>query len=392
MKRAFIFGFLEFPHGSASANYVQYLALALRECGYESYVISSGDTKQCIWNESLRCYTYEKLNFVPYNLSTNKILHYLQFRYGLGKIVVKELKKFECNSSDIVVAYSLKPSEMEPAFKFAKKNNIQSVACVTELFPPEFFKGGVKGKGWKEYKRVLEHSIKMADKVWPISSYIEEYFKKFNCDMLIIPPLVDTKAVEYKGKKAYRNKKEINIVFSGNRKIKDALIPMAEAVNSLNSKSVRKIRLHITGVSKSYFKDNENLLKCIGDSIILYDWMSYDELQSMYSNMDFLFLAREKTQLTMANFPSKVPEVMAHGIVPIASKVGDYTDKYLKDSHNSILFEGATIESCTEVLQRVINLSDENIQRLSFNARTLAEEAFDYRRWSKKILAHLTNS
>lgn len=41
--------------------------------------------------------------------------------------------------------------------------------------------------------------------------------------------------------------------------------------------------------------------------------------------MCFMLLARTTSFMTIANFSSKVPEVMSYGIVPIANKVGDYT-------------------------------------------------------------------
>lgn len=50
--------------------------------------------------------------------------------------------------------------------------------------------------------------------------------------------------------------------------------------------------------------------------------MKYGELIGLYQEMHFLLLARGVSQMTLANFPSKVPETMCFGIVPIVSEVG----------------------------------------------------------------------
>ena len=89
--------------------------------------------------------------------------------------------------------------------------------------------------------------------------------------------------------------------------------------------------------------------------------------------------------MTRANFPSKVPEVMCYGIIPIVSKVGDYTDIYLKDGKNSIIFEGCSAQACLEALRRAINMSQTEKENLSQGARKCAENDFFYQKWEKRI-------
>ena len=43
MKRAFIWGPLNFPHGSSSANYVQHFADALIDLGYHVVILSDAN-------------------------------------------------------------------------------------------------------------------------------------------------------------------------------------------------------------------------------------------------------------------------------------------------------------------------------------------------------------
>lgn len=75
--------------------------------------------------------------------------------------------------------------------------------------------------------------------------------------------------------------------------------------------------------------------------------------------MDYLFLAREKNIITESNFPSKVPEMLVYGVIPVCSDVGDYTKLYLENDVNAIIFEGAAPEECSQAYRRAINIDKE---------------------------------
>lgn len=101
--------------------------------------------------------------------------------------------------------------------------------------------------------------------------------------------------------------------------------------------------------------------------------------------MDFLIIARKVDEMSLANFPSKVPEALCHGVIPIVSRVGDYTKYYLEDGVNSIIFDGYAAEDCLNAINRVLEMSNERIYELRCNARFTAEKRFDYHNWSDKI-------
>lgn len=89
--------------------------------------------------------------------------------------------------------------------------------------------------------------------------------------------------------------------------------------------------------------------------------------------------------MTLANFPSKVPEVMNMGIVPIVSDVGDYTKYYLEDGKNSIFIFGSGEQACYEAVQKALKLFPKQFKELSKNARRCVEERFDYHVWAPVI-------
>ena len=76
---------------------------------------------------------------------------------------------------------------------------------------------------------------------------------------------------------------------------------------------------------------------------------------------------------------------MAYGIVPIASRVGDYTELYLRDGENSFIIEGAKVERVTEAIRRAIFISYDEYENMSKAARDCVRECFDYRTFSVQL-------
>ena len=165
--------------------------------------------------------------------------------------------------------------------------------------------------------------------------------------------------------------------------MKDAFESMIKGFSLLTDEELKKVNFHIKGVKK------EKIIDCIGEKqwdrikkrIFLHHWMKYDELVSLYEKMHFLILARDVNQMTQSNFPSKVPETMAYGIVPIVSRVGDYTKYYLKDEINSFIFDGCTAKDCCNAYKKAIETEFDRYNEMSRESRKCVEEKFDYRNW-----------
>lgn len=78
MRRVFICGDLTFPRGGAASNYVQYLGMALSECGFEVHIVT---TK----NKSFSGSSINRLWIDEYEYSSQKILRYVEFWLGAEK-------------------------------------------------------------------------------------------------------------------------------------------------------------------------------------------------------------------------------------------------------------------------------------------------------------------
>ena len=115
--------------------------------------------------------------------------------------------------------------------------------------------------------------------------------------------------------------------------------------------------------------------------LIRHDWLRYDELTDLFNQMHYILLARPITQVTLSNFPSKIPEALCYGIVPVVSRVGDYTNLYLQDGKESFVFDGCNAKDCCNAIERAVSVSFEEWLKMSHAARKMAEERFDYHNW-----------
>ena len=178
------------------------------------------------------------------------------------------------------------------------------------------------------------------------------------------------------------------MIYPGNPFTKDDIKVMLKGLLKLNFEERKNIVFHSTGISEKMLRDflgeEQSMIDDLGETLILHGRIDYHELEILYSKMDFLFMSRPNTLVTEANFPSKLPELMAWGIIPICNEQGDYTN-YLTDGIDSILFLKNTPSDCAAALRRSINISEEMRSKMRIAARKCAENNFDYRVWAEKL-------
>lgn len=208
---------------------------------------------------------------------------------------------------------------------------------------------------FEKYTYLNEVLRPKCDLIFPISDKIEEHFKEKGCVTFKLPIMCDSEEYSYIPKKKERYK----IVLPANGKMKDALKEMLIAISEILSDDLEAFEFHITGVTREQIVEiiGDEIFNKISKSFVIHSWMKYEELVKLYQNMHYLFLAREDNQMTQSNFPSKIPECMCYGIVPIMSNVGDAPKYYLKNQVNSIVFDGCTVSSCKQANKKNTSLS-----------------------------------
>lgn len=383
---AYICGYYNFPRGSASANYVQYLALALEDIGYNVVLITN------INKDEVSYFRKQNMKMVldGYEIAASGIKHFWDFNFGMGRYICSKLSNYDIQKNDLLISYSTDFSINKCLLNIAKMKDAIAIACVVELFESKDFTKGKRSIRFWNYWFTHYKIINQYNLIFPISTYIEDFYKNKGCNVCRLP--IMTNPYEF----PYCRKKKSGIrrfIYPAHGKIKDSVEVMFKSLSYMSEDELNQMELHICGLSRDSVENMlpEKLKKRIDGTIIVHNWMKYDDLISLYKNMDFLILVREISQMTLANFPSKVPEVMSYGVIPIVSRVGDYTSLYLNDGVDSLIFDGNGSKECAMALKRSLLLSDEQIDMLSQNSFDCAASVFYYKNWTTKIKEAINN-
>lgn len=363
-----------YPRSGAASNYIQYFASMLNQCGYD--VTVAGVRNEELLRGKKGDNNVRVVNVIPQNNdSLKRIMNKFMYNVLLNGII----RKSRLGREDIIIDYSCDHRIYETVLKVKKKKHYLFACCPSEWFPKDLYDGD-----FEQYTYVNECLRPQCDLLFPISDKIEDHFKEKGCKTFKIPIMCDSTEYKYIPKIKGRYK----IILPANGKMKDALEEMLLSVSKTLSESFSAFEFHITGISKEQIISiiGKETFERISKDIVIHQWMQYERLVELYQSVHYLLLARGDNQMTRSNFPSKIPECMCYGIVPIMSNVGDAPRYYLKNRINSIVFEGCSIVACEEAIHEALSLDWNTYKLLSEAARKTAETLFDYRQWSDRVL------
>lgn len=379
-KRLFILSSCYYPRGGASANYLQYLAMSAKEAGYYPTIIAPINPE---FAEELELHnnTYQGIRVLGLTVSENKILRHISAKRDMIEQKEAILIRENIGNKDIVYVSGANKDTFSHLLRLREKYHFKLTAGVLELFEEKDFECRFRHYYYQRYWYTNSNLIPKCDMVFPISTFIKDFYESKGTSTFIIPPLTEVRGETAKEQLPYK------FILPANGKMKDNLESMACAFLNLSDQELSRVELHLCGISEEKLRSvlNKQEWKRLEKVVIIHKWMKYDELEKLYKEMHYLLLARDICQMNLANFPSKVPETMAYGIVPIASRVGDYTELYLRDRENSFIIEGSKVEQVTEAIHKAISASYDEYKNMSKAARRCVYKCFDYRTFSVQL-------
>lgn len=380
MARVFIFRASKFPRGAASANYIQYLASALISCGNKVIVIGTGRNRAK--DQHRDAFIYEEIEYFN-NENQSRIEEMICYSRSFLDTVKK---RYGISNNDYAISYSPDYFTLKYLSRVFSAGHI--AVCRVEHFQPCQYKGGKLNPKYWVFDYGVRYLHKVIKKSIPISSYIQKIDEAAGCDTLLLPIMADTSRVNITNDDKQND--ELNFIYAGIKQtdFEDDIELSFSAFNRMSDKELATLNIHITGMNQEQFKSR--YCNCGNyDRVIarctFHGWLDYSELENLYKKMHFLVLARKCNEITMANFPSKIPELMAYGVVPLCTAVGDYTKYYLKNNYNSLIAAENDIDTFYTCLEKAKDLDIQDFTIMSRNARKTVEEKLDYSVWSKKI-------
>ncbi|MBP1920095.1 hypothetical protein [Youngiibacter multivorans] len=392
-KRLFILTNDPVPYGTANANYIRNFAKSVSNANWHVIVIGmKNDDSQ---REIYKVEDKDDFDIEYWNLNASRIgwKNYLKVYFTYDKSYQEALNKFNANRNDYIYLYSTELSTAKAVVNFYKIENNHKAYGEVEWFQSFQYKYKSFNPLYHMWKKGFLYRVRNFEKAIPISRNLEKFCQKHDCKTLVVPALVDTNIIG--NGSSITQDGVVHFIYPGAASDKDSFLCMLTAFSRLSEDEKKIVRFHLTSSMnykklKTIFYGSEIVLEKLKDILVYHGWMEYQDLLNLYWISDYLLLARARNTVTISNFPSKVPEMMNYGIVPVCSRVGDYTSRYLKDGFDSIQFNEDNTESCIEALRKAIEIKkNKELSELKRNARLTAVNIFDYRNWGNQITQFL---
>lgn len=365
-----------FPNGDAGAVRDMAFAKIYQELGYEVFLIGAGRGEK----EG----TYQGVHYYSLYKEAESLFDHLK-RFIDAKSaymsIVNRLIKFNGLPS-VIHVNDVSHGAIEQLRKIAEKNSIPMLHDSTEWYSPCEFTHGKLDKAYILKDTLNRKVIRQPIRVIGISSYLTEYFKSRGLKAVRIPVIMDVKTT----KTSVNEDEKIKLIYAGSPANKDYLKEIVLGVTLLSEDNQKKLELHILGANEDQIKGLTDL-QILPDCIKAYGRVPREKVEEVMLGMDFSVLLRpSEERYAKAGFPTKSVEAMSHGVAMICNISSDL-GMYLRDGENAVIVDNSDSTSFAEVLEKVLQMSRIEIERIKMNARKQAEKSFDYTNWVKNVQA-----
>lgn len=372
-KKMLVLSYGNFPDGDASSIRLDCLTTLFLEAGYEIFIVSMSRTVPNQWVD------YKGKKYISIRSKRNSIIH----RIGnvlLYKHKVKRLLGI-IGKIDALFLASAPLSSFRCFEKYAKKNAIQLYADRTEWYSSTEFKFG---KIHPTYRANITINEKIIDEQWKvisISKLFEDYYNRKGIQTIRIPAIMDTHEIQ---KWKNYDTSIVKIVYAGSPAKKDSLNLIVDAYKGLSDYHKSRLKLTVIGVTENQYRktygdqDNLSFIEFLGR-------VSRAAVLDRLKSADFTTLMRDNcARFAKAGFPSKVAESFSVGVPMITNLTSDL-EFYLKDGYNSLIVDEYSVKAYRNAIERIFNLSKDELEQMHINARYTAELSFDYRNYLAQI-------
>lgn len=380
-NKVLFFGSFTSPCQSAGACRTLYFCKLFKEAGYTSFLSSfmndgkAGDV-----------FKYDSgIYFTPYSTPPKNVINKFRLFVNPTKYIKQVLKMFEISKPEIIVVYSVMPIlTVLYLKKYCKKHHVKIIFDVVEsqVLSQQSFTSFFTY--YLQQRLINTVLINKRCNVISISSYLNDYYKRKKIKSLLIPFVSDTRSVsDYSmiNNSLKKQKDSTYVLYAGNPKNKrDLLFPIFKAINSLDDGRKKRIVFIIAGVNaeqllKTEGVSKEDLLSSVNNIVIL-GKVDHYLIEALYSLSDFTILVKPNgKRFSMAGFPTKVSESLAHGVTPIVNLSSDL-ELYLNDT-NSIIINGDDCKSIKDALEKAIDCPSSERELLRKQSRQLSMEKLD---------------
>lgn len=274
--------------------------------------------------------------------------------------------------------------------KWSHKNGAKYIVNSADL--PIFelqspIKGFVMKHNWDYLHKVTN---KYADGVIAVSKYIDSFYKKKGRPSIIVPPLFDTKPIEFEAQPnpvptfVYAG---LPFIITGHEALtsgmKDRLDLIVDLFTELSKSGVPYI-FQIIGISKEDYLDSVPRHRDALSSesrISFWGRLNHKETLSFIKQADFSINYREENLMTKAGFSTKIVESISVGTPVIINSISDIF-VYLQNGKDAFMLSDSFNDN-VNVLKLLCGCFPE--QRLAFKRNLFEKRIFDVENYVDSI-------
>jgi len=386
-------GSFRFPDGDAAAARVLGIGKALRFAGHRVFYAGWEECERVQDRQADGRYVYEGFTYKSISELRYKEISPIRRLFGYlrrGSNTVKWLKTLNISNISTIIAYNGGSFFLLRLANLCKKHNIQLIVDCTEWYEPRHLVGGRFGLVRIDDEirmRVINQRI---GRIIPISSFLEKYYFKKGCRVLRIPPLVDLNESKWMIDNriiSSNPNKQLQLAYAGDPAKKDLLGNVLKGIAALKDEGIT-VELHLAGPtyqSVAACLGSEHLiLDKLANGIVYYGRIPQSAVPGFLASSDFTILLRPRMRYAQAGFPTKIVESLAAGVPVITNRTSDLNE-FIQDGKEGILLTDYSQSAFVDGIKRAISLTQDQREAMRYNARYLAEKAFDYRGYVKII-------
>src|ERR1035437_795418 len=373
-----------FPEGNAATNRVYTYAKGFYENGLKVHVI---------------CFSSE------YNTVGDGIINEIYFYHPFGQrkrskyFIIRRWQKFikyfktitlirGINRNDKIIALHCYTHLLQTqlfAFILAKHFKTKIIIERSE-HPMQYYKNdNALEQLYGNLKVALE--TKLCDGIFCISNYLIDFYKSRGFSLqrlLLVPSTVDTERFNYH----FKSQLPFDyILYCGSLTIlKDGVNILIESFVSISEKYPE---INLVLIGKGDTIKEEMILKDlvatlnVDKRVIFLGKLSRKDIPAYLNNAKILALARPRSIVADAGFPSKLTEYLATGKPVVVTKVGEIP-VYLKDNENAFLSEPDSVDAFADKLDYVLS-NYEFAQQVGEKGKELTTTIFNYNFQAKRM-------
>lgn len=361
-----------FPNGGAAARRILGVCASIRDAGF-NVAIASGQMESEYEHEAFDGFPVFSLNERKHE-ALPKLMKHLRY-LSMGSDTVKWLDSLPQKPKAIVLYSGYSPYLLRVG-RWCEKNGVKFVFDAVEWYEAPNLISKLSPY-FLNISLAMRFLLPKVGRLICISSYLQKYYEGKGCQVVKIPPTLDTKKTSPNVRLSNRVTK---ISYTGNPGRKDLLEHVIKAVIDLNESGF-PVELNLAGkcdqILEAFSIHDMSFIKNHG-------FLSHDDSLSLVRNSDYTVLFRPYQRSSEAGFSTKFVESISLG-TPVLANITSDLASHLLDGETGFVSDSVDYAAIRAIIERAVKCSDKNRSEMRKACITHAIDNFDYRNFIEPV-------